>query len=124
MSKSHFLIQLRKPESAPTVMYCIPDFHSYRRTKNFPLERTPITHWIFCCSHVGYKVGTGKKKREGNLRVDRSAACVDGNQYFLKDSSFEHDVDQQFTKYFHQNKSPKDLNVLFFTKSYLARTSG
>lgn len=65
-----------------------------------------------------------QKKREGNLRVDRSAACVDGNQYFLKDSSFEHDVDQQFTKYFHQNKSPKDLNVLFFTKSYLARTSG
>lgn len=47
MSKSHFLVKLRKFESAPTVMYCILSSFIQENTQELSVTIYTITHWLF-----------------------------------------------------------------------------
>lgn len=59
MSKSHFLVKLRKFESAPTVMYCIlSSFIQENTQKAFSYNLHPLL--IGYLVAVIYKVGTAK----------------------------------------------------------------
>lgn len=86
MSKSYFLVKLRKFESAPTVMYCILSFIQENH-KSFQLQFTPITRWLFGCGHLQSGYCKIKKRRNS---INRKAACMDSRGSFfnlcLKDS--------------------------------------
>lgn len=61
MSKSHFLVKLRKFESAPTVMYCILSSFIQENTQAFNYNLQPLLVGYLVA--VIYKVGTVKIKR-------------------------------------------------------------
>lgn len=74
MSKSHFLVKLRKFESAPTVMYCILSSVIQENTQELSVT---ILHPLLVGYLVAviYKVGTAKVKEKGGSCVNRKAAC-------------------------------------------------
>lgn len=84
MSKSHFLVKLRKFESAPTVMYCILSSVIQENTQELSVT---ILHPLLVGYLVAviYKVGTAKvKERGGGSCVNRKAACMNSRRKFFK----------------------------------------
>lgn len=99
MSKSHFLVKLRKFESAPTVMYCI--LSSFIQENTQELSVTIYTHYSLAIWLRSFtKWVLQNEEGRGENSVNRKAACMKFKRkflfqvfhLFLKDSSMPRDV--------------------------------
>lgn len=103
MSKSYFLVKLRKFESAPTVMYCI--LSSFIQENTQELSVTIYTHYLLAIWLRSFTKWVLQNKERRNS-VNRKAACMNSRgsfssvNLFIKDSSMQHNVAQQLkTRY-------------------------
>lgn len=104
MSKSYFLVKLRKFESAPTVMYCI--LSSFIQENTQELSVTIYTHYSLAIWLRSFTKWVLQNKEERRNSVNREAACMNLRGSFssvnthLKTSSAQHDVAQHLkTRY-------------------------
>lgn len=104
MSKSYFLVKLRKFESAPTVMYCI--LSSFIQENTQELSVTIYTHYSLAIWLRSFTKWVLQNKEERRNSVNREAACMNSRGSFsglhllLQTSSTQHDVAQHLkTRY-------------------------
>lgn len=82
MSKSYFLVKLRKLESAPTVMYCI--LASFIRENTQELSVTMYTHYSLAVWLRSFTKWEKQNKERGEKPVNRKAACMNSRGRFFK----------------------------------------
>ena len=82
MSKSYFLVKLRKFESAPTVMYCI--LSSFIQENTQELSVTIYTHYSLAIWLRSFTKWVLQSKGERRNSVNRKAACMNWRRRFFK----------------------------------------
>lgn len=85
MSKSHFLVKLRKFESAPTVIYCI--LSSFIQENTQELSVRIYTHYslaIWLRSFTKWVLQNNKKKREEKLSKQKSSMHEFKRKFFFQ----------------------------------------
>lgn len=99
MSKSYFLVKLRKFESAPTVMYCI--LSSFIQENTQELSVTIYTHYSLAIRLRSFTKWVLQNKEERRNSVNRKAACMNSREKVFqvltcsfKKSLMQHDVAQ------------------------------